>query len=49
MIIEEYKIGSTIIRIDDRDIRTKEENKEILNILLSLIMKKFSEYVQNDL
>ena len=28
MIIDEYKSDSTIIRIDDRDIGTKEENKD---------------------
>ena len=44
MIIEEYKSNSTIIRIDDRDIGTKEENKEILDILLSINIKKISEY-----
>lgn len=44
MVIDEYKSDSTIIRFDDRDIGTKEENKEILNILLSLIIKKISEY-----
>lgn len=49
MVIDEYKSDSTIIRFDDRDIGTKEENKEILNILLSLIIKKISEYAWNDL
>ncbi len=44
MIVEEYKSESTLIRFDDRDIGTKEENKETLNILLSLTMKKISEY-----
>ncbi len=44
MIIDEFKSGSTLIRFDDRDIGTKEENKEILDILLSLTMKKISEY-----
>lgn len=43
MIIDEYKSDSTIIRIDDRDIGTKEENKEIIDILLSLTIKKISE------
>lgn len=42
MIIYEYKSGSTLIRFDDRDITTNEKNKEILNISLSLIIKKFS-------
>lgn len=49
MIVDEYKSDSTIIRIEDRDIGTKEENKEILDILLSLIIKKISEYSGNDL
>ena len=40
MIVDEYKSDSTIIRIEDRDICTKEENKEILDILLSLAIKK---------
>lgn len=44
MIIDEYKSDSTVIRFDDRDIGTKQENKEILNILLSLTIKKISEY-----
>lgn len=44
MIIDEFKSGSTLIRFDDRDIGTKDENKEILDILLSLTMKKISEY-----
>ena len=49
MIIDEYKSGSTIIRIEDRDIGTREENKEIIDILLSLTIKKISEYSGNDL
>ena len=49
MIIDEYKSNSTIIRIEDRDIGTKEENKEIIDILLSLTIKKISEYSGNDL
>ena len=49
MIIDEYKSDSTIIRIGDRDIGTKEENKEIIDILLSLTIKKISEYSGNDL
>lgn len=44
MIIDEYKSGSTLIRFDDRDIGTKEDSKEIVDILLSLTMKKISEY-----
>lgn len=49
MIIDEYKSDSTIIRIEDRDIGTKEENKEIIDILLSLTIKKISEYSGNEL
>ena len=49
MIIDDYKSGSTIIRIDDRDIGTKEDNKEIIDILLSLTIKKISEYSENNL
>ena len=45
MIIDEYKSDSTVIRFDNRDTGTKEEDKEILEILLSLIIKKVSEYV----
>ena len=44
MVIDEYKSQSTIIRFDNRDIVTKEDGKEILDILLSLIIKKLSEY-----
>lgn len=44
MVIAEYKSESTVIRIEDRDIGTKEENKEIIDILLSLTIKKISEY-----
>lgn len=49
MIIDEYKSDSTIIRIDNRDIGTKEENKEIIDILLSLTIKKISEYSESNL
>lgn len=49
MIIDEYKSDSTIIRIEDRDIGTKEKSKEIIDILLSLTIKKISEYSGNDL
>ena len=49
MVIDEYKSDSTIIRIEDRDIVTKEKEKEIIDILLSLTIKKISEYSGNDL
>ena len=41
MIIEEYKSDSTVIRIDNRDIVTAEKSKEIIDILLTLNLKKF--------
>lgn len=44
MIIDEFKSDSTLIRFDDRDIGTKEDNKDTLDILVGLIMKKISEY-----
>ncbi len=49
MIIDEYKSDSTIIRIEDRDIGTKQENKKIIDILLSLTIKKISEFSKNNL
>ena len=44
MVVDEYKSDATIIRFDDKYIGTIEENKEILDILLSLTIKKISEY-----
>lgn len=44
MIIDEFKSDSTLIKFDDRDIETKENNEDILNILVGLIIKKISEY-----
>ena len=32
MIIDEFKSDSTLIRFDDRDIETKENNEDILNM-----------------
>ena len=49
MKLDEYKSDSTVIIIEDRDIGTKEQNKEIIDILLNLAIKKFSEYSENDL
>lgn len=49
MIIDEFKSDSTLIRFDDRDIGTKEDNKDTLDILVGLIMKKISEYSWIDL
>ena len=43
MIIYEFKSDSTIIKIDDRDIVTNDENKEIIDILFSIAIKKISE------
>ena len=44
MIIEEFKSDATKIRVDDRDIVTKENNKELVNTLISFIIKKISKY-----
>ena len=43
MIVDEYKSGATIIKFDDKYIGTKEENEEILDILLNLTIKKFPD------
>ena len=42
MIIEEFKSDATTIRVDNRDIVTKENNKELVNTLISFIIKKIS-------
>lgn len=44
MIVDEYKSGATIIRVDDKYIGTKEEEKEIVDILLSFTIERISEY-----
>ena len=44
MIIEEFKSDATTIRVDERDIVTKENNKELVNTLISFIIKKISKY-----
>lgn len=44
MIIYECKIGSTLVKFDDRDIGTKEENNKTVNTLLNISVKKLSEY-----
>ena len=44
MIIEEFKSDATTRRVDDRDIVTKENNKELVNTLISFIIKKISKY-----
>lgn len=44
MIIEEYKSESTLIKFNDRDIVSKEKNKEIIDILLGIMVKKVAEY-----
>lgn len=49
MIVEEYKSDAAIIRIENDYIGTKEESKEITEILISLIVKKISEYSEKDL
>lgn len=48
MVIEEYKIDSTIIRIENRDVVEKENNQEIIEMLLSFAIKKISEDSEND-
>lgn len=48
MIVEEYKCDSTLIRFDDNDVATEEENKELEKILLSLIIKKISRYYERN-
>lgn len=44
MIVDEYKSGATIIRVDDKYIGTKEEEKEIVDILLSFTIERISKY-----
>lgn len=44
MIVEKYKIDSTIINFDDRDVVSKDENDEIIEMLFGLMLKKISEY-----
>ena len=46
MIIEEFKSDATTIRVDNRDIVTKENNKELVNTLISFIIKKISKYTK---
>lgn len=43
MIVEEFKSDSTLIRFDDRDIGTRENNEDILNILIEMIIKKIQD------
>lgn len=43
MIVEEFKSDSTLIRFDDRDIETRENNEDILNILIEMIIKKIQD------
>ena len=45
MIVEKCYSGSTLIKFDDRDINTKEENKAI-NTLLYTISKKFQNNIK---
>ena len=44
MIIEEMKSDSTLIKIDDSYIGTKQTDKEITEILVGMIINKISEY-----
>lgn len=43
MIIDEFKSDSTLIRIDNRDIGTKESSKEVIDTLIGIIIGKISE------
>lgn len=43
MIIEEIKSDSTLIKIDDSYIGTKQNDKEITDILIGIIINKISE------
>lgn len=43
MIVEEIKSASTLIRVDDRYIEKNRNDKEVIDILIGLIVKKFSE------
>ena len=47
MIVEEYKCNSAIIKIDNEDILEEKENKETLQLLLSLIIEKISDNLIN--
>lgn len=40
MIIEEFKSGNTLIRIDDRDIETEESSQELIDYVIGIILKK---------
>lgn len=41
MIVHEFKSGSTLIRIDDRDIKNEESSQEALDYVIGIILKKF--------
>ena len=43
---KEIKSDSTIIRFDDRDIVSKDKNKEIINILIGIIIKNFQNILE---
>ena len=40
MIIDEFKSGSTLIRIDDRDIANQESSQELVDYVIGIILKK---------
>ena len=46
MVVKEIKSDSTIIRFDDRDIVSKDKNKEIINILIGIIIKNFQNILE---
>jgi len=40
MVIEEFRSGSTLIRFDDRDIVTQENNAEQIDLIIQFIVKR---------
>lgn len=40
MIVDEFKSGNTLIRIDDRDIENEESSKELMDYVIGIILKK---------
>lgn len=43
MIIQECRLNSTIIKIDNRNIGTKEQTYEQINIIISLLIEKIQK------
>ncbi len=40
MIVKEFKIDETVIKINDEDIN-KEESEEVVNTIISIILKDY--------